>query len=118
MGTGGIASPLLNLGAGWRWSASHICNFNPGDRAPWYPLHRRLGGPESQSGLYEENKNLLLLSELNLGCPAHSLVAIPTKLSQFLLKYVPSSYVLLINGASVDLYSSLEFNYPALKMLR
>jgi hypothetical protein len=71
-----------------------------------------------------EKKNLLLLSELNLSCPAHSLVPIPTELSQLLLNYVPSSYILLkelfllINGASVGLYRWLEFKYPALKVFR
>jgi hypothetical protein len=41
-----------------------------------YPLYRRLGGPQRQSGCYGEEKNLILLSYL-----AHNLVTILTALS-------------------------------------
>jgi hypothetical protein len=50
----------------------------------------------------------MFLSELNLSCPAHSLVAIPPDLSWLLSKYIPNSYIflkalfLLINDAPVN----------------
>lgn len=119
------SSTILNPGTGWRRMASptHLPLYHWG-QSPWYQLDRRLGGPQSQSGLYGENKNLLLLSELNLSYPAHSLVAIPTELCRLLFKHIPSSYILLkevfllINGAPVGLYSWSEFKYPTLKVLR
>jgi len=39
------------------WSASHPSYFTPGERAPWYPLDRKLGGPQSRSGRGGEEKN-------------------------------------------------------------
>jgi hypothetical protein len=56
---------------------------------PWgnslqYPLYWKLGGPQSQSGHCEEEKNLLPLQGVKsqlLGHPAHILVTIPTELS-------------------------------------
>jgi hypothetical protein len=40
-----------------RWSASRPCRFTlpPGGKSPWYPLDKRLGEPQSQSGQCEEN---------------------------------------------------------------
>jgi hypothetical protein len=52
--------------------------------SPRYPLYRRLGGPQSWSGRYVEEKNLLPLAGIQprlLGCPVRSLVPIPTELS-------------------------------------
>jgi hypothetical protein len=34
---------------GGEWSASRPSRFTPGERAPRYPLDRRLGGPQSRS---------------------------------------------------------------------
>jgi hypothetical protein len=42
---------------GGEWSASRLGRFNPRERAPWYPLDRRLGGPQSRSGRGGEEKN-------------------------------------------------------------
>jgi hypothetical protein len=41
------------------WSASHPRPLYLGNH-PWYPLDRRLGGPQSQSGYRAEQKNLPL----------------------------------------------------------
>jgi hypothetical protein len=51
--------------------------------SPWYPLHRRLGGPQSRCGCCGEKKNFLPLPGIKpqfLNHPAHSPV---TELSRF-----------------------------------
>jgi hypothetical protein len=51
-----------------------------GERAP-YSLHGRLSGPQSRSGRYGEEKNILVLPEIQprlLARPARSLPAIQT----------------------------------------
>jgi hypothetical protein len=53
------SSTILDLGISWRWMVS----FTPRPLNPWgkshrYLLDRRLGGPQSRSGLSEEQKNL------------------------------------------------------------
>jgi hypothetical protein len=54
--SGGIAQSILDLG--WRW----VIRFTPRPLYPqgkssWYPLDRRLGGPQSYSGHGGEEKN-------------------------------------------------------------
>jgi hypothetical protein len=44
--------------AGGEWSASCPGRFTPWERAPHYPLDRRLGGPQSRSGGRGEEKIL------------------------------------------------------------
>jgi hypothetical protein len=46
-----------------------------------YPLYRKLGGPQSWSGLVTKRKIPYLYKESNLSCPAHSLVTTMTGLS-------------------------------------
>jgi hypothetical protein len=63
--------------------------YVPSEEVPWYPLHRRVGGPESQSGYFREQINpfpLLGIKPWFLGCPAHSLLTISAVLSRFILK--------------------------------
>jgi hypothetical protein len=38
-------------------SALRSGRFTPRERAPWYPLYSRLGGPQSRSGRGGEEKN-------------------------------------------------------------
>jgi hypothetical protein len=38
----------------------------PEGKNPWYPLYRRLDGPQSQSGCCGEEKNILLLLGIEL----------------------------------------------------
>jgi hypothetical protein len=45
------------LDLGCEWLASCPGCFLTGERASGYPLDRRLGGPQSWSGLCEEEKN-------------------------------------------------------------
>jgi hypothetical protein len=51
----------------------------PPEKEPQYPLHRRLGGLQSQSGHYREEKNLALAQNRT---PATQTIAIQTELSQ------------------------------------
>jgi hypothetical protein len=91
-GIGGIAPHILDLSTRWRWVVSFIrWLLYPQGKSPWYPLDRRLGRPQSQSGHGGKEKILSPFHEMNPHRPACSLVAIPTELSQLHLsnyKYV------------------------------
>jgi hypothetical protein len=50
-----LTSALLDRG---EWSASRSCHFTRRGKSPWYPLDRRLSGPQNQSGLCGEETNL------------------------------------------------------------
>jgi hypothetical protein len=77
---GGIAPLILKLCTRWgEWSAF----YSWGKRTP-SPLYRMLGG---NNGGFGQERNLLLLSEI-VDCPAHSLVTIPTELSQLLASVI------------------------------
>jgi len=41
------SSTLLNLGARWRWRSTSLAGHFTELENPWYPLYRRLGGPQS-----------------------------------------------------------------------
>jgi hypothetical protein len=58
LGSGGVAQRILDLGTRWRWVASFTPRplYTQG-KCPWYPLDRRLGGPQSRSGRGGEEKN-------------------------------------------------------------
>jgi hypothetical protein len=49
-GSGGIAPRILDFGTRWRWVASFTPRplYSQG-KSPWYPLDRRLGGPQNRS---------------------------------------------------------------------
>jgi hypothetical protein len=54
-GSGSIAPRILDLG-------TRVVSFThrplyPQGKSPWYPLDRRLGGPQSRSGRGREEKN-------------------------------------------------------------
>jgi hypothetical protein len=53
-GSGCINPHFLDLGTNWR----RVVSFTPRPLYPRYPLHRRLGGPQSQSGPFGELKIL------------------------------------------------------------
>jgi hypothetical protein len=49
---------FFDLGTRWRWVVSFAPRpLNPQGKSPWYPLDRRLGGPQSRSGRGGEEKN-------------------------------------------------------------
>jgi hypothetical protein len=54
MGSGCIDPHFRDLGPSWRW----VVSFTPRPLYPRYPLDRRLGGPQSQSGRSGEEKIL------------------------------------------------------------
>jgi hypothetical protein len=59
----------------------------PQGKRPWYPLDRRLGGPQSRSGRGGVKKNPQSppgIGPYNSDRPARALVAIPTELSRLL----------------------------------
>jgi hypothetical protein len=49
---------LTSALAGAELSASRPGRFTLGERAPWYPLDRRLSGPQSRSGRRGDEKIL------------------------------------------------------------
>jgi hypothetical protein len=57
-GSGGVAPRIINLNTRWKWMVSFtprpLCTQG---KSPWYPLDRRLGGPQSRSGRGGEEKN-------------------------------------------------------------
>jgi hypothetical protein len=66
-----------------RWSVVRVTPrllYSRG-KCPKYPLHRRLGGPQSQSGPCGVKKNLLSLPRIEPWPVKHYPVIIPTKLS-------------------------------------
>jgi hypothetical protein len=57
-GSGGIAARIVTSALdGGEWSASRPDRFAPHGKSPWYPLNRRLGGPQIRSGCGDEEKN-------------------------------------------------------------
>jgi hypothetical protein len=57
-GSEGIAPRILDLGTKWRW----VVSFTPRplysqEKSPWYPLDKKLDGPQSRSGSSGEEKN-------------------------------------------------------------
>jgi hypothetical protein len=60
-GSGCIDPHFLDLGTSWRWVVSFTpLPLYPRGKSPRYPLDRRLGGPQSQSGRRGEVKILAL----------------------------------------------------------
>jgi hypothetical protein len=50
---------------GGEWWDSRPGLFTPRERVPWYPLDRRLGGPQSRSGRGGKEKNSQLRQDSN-----------------------------------------------------
>jgi hypothetical protein len=62
--SGGIVPHILDLGTRWRWVVSFMpWPLYPQGKSTWYPLDRRLGGPQSHFGHGAQEKN----SQLPLG---------------------------------------------------
>jgi hypothetical protein len=58
LGSGGMGPCILNLGTRWIW----VVSFTPRPlysqgKSQWYPLHRRLGWPQSRPGRDEEKNS-------------------------------------------------------------
>jgi hypothetical protein len=57
-GSGGIAPLILHLGTRGRWVVSFTpLPLHPRRKNLRYPLHRRVGGPQSRSGRGDEEEN-------------------------------------------------------------
>jgi hypothetical protein len=69
---------FFDLGTRWRWVVRFTSRpLYPQGKSPWYPLDRRLGGPQSHSGCGGEEKNsqpppaiLILSPHLHLDLPS------------------------------------------------
>jgi hypothetical protein len=56
-GSGGTAPCIPDLSTTWRLVVSFMpLLLYPQGKSPWYPLDRRLGGPQSQSGCGSEGE--------------------------------------------------------------
>jgi hypothetical protein len=54
----GIAPRILDLGTRWRWVVSFTPRpFYSQGKSRWYPLDRKLSGPQKRSGRCGEGKN-------------------------------------------------------------
>jgi hypothetical protein len=51
-----LAPSFLNLGTRWRWVANLKPQWPYPRKAPWYPLNKKLGRPQSLSGQFREEK--------------------------------------------------------------
>jgi len=60
-----VAPCILNFSTRWRW----VVSFTTRPLYPQYPLDRRLGGPQSQSGRGGEEKNPSPCRKQNPGRP-------------------------------------------------
>jgi hypothetical protein len=70
------------------WVVSFITQLlYPWGKSPWYPLDRRLGGPQSRSGCSCKKKYPCGCWESNSSHSIYSLVTIWSELPQFFLKY-------------------------------
>jgi hypothetical protein len=91
---------------GGEWSPLHPGRFTPQGKSPWYPLDRRLGGPQSRSGRRGEEKIPSPRRESNPMTPifqpvAHRLwftvsviiFSIPMRYYTFVSKMVCGSYL-------------------------
>jgi hypothetical protein len=75
-GSGSIAPRTLDLGTRWRWVVSFTPRpLYPPGKSSWYPLDRRLGGPQSRSGHGGKDKNSQPLRESNRWTPIAQPVA-------------------------------------------
>jgi hypothetical protein len=94
------SSNILDIGTRLRWVLRFTLRpFYPREKCR-YGLCRRLGGPQSRSGPYGEEKNIPPLGEIEhrlVSCPARSLVAIPTELSRLInrMKVVRNAHTIL-----------------------
>jgi hypothetical protein len=64
MGSGYIEPNFLDLGTSWRWVVRFtLLPLYPRGKSPRYPLDRRLGAPQNQSGQRGEEKILECLQK-------------------------------------------------------
>jgi len=98
---GGIAPHLLNLGTTWKWVVIFMPQpLYPQGMSPWYPLDRKLSGPQSWSGCGGEEKKVhhWPCQELNPDHAVRSLISMLTELPCLLVSYLLNllSFLLLL----------------------
>jgi hypothetical protein len=111
LGSGGIAPHILDLGTRCRW----VVSFTPWPlyshgNSPWYPLHRWLGGPQSQSGRGGEEKNsqpLLGLEHTIIQSIAHCCT---TELSQLIVSLIMCSKHLVLMARSLVPWNWIQWH--------
>jgi len=80
---------LISAVDGGEWSASCPSCFTTRE-SPWNPMDRRLCGYQSWSGCSDKEMKFLPPLGINPGCPACSLVSIPTELPWLHATSVPT----------------------------
>jgi hypothetical protein len=93
---------LLDLGTRWRWVISFTPQpLYPWGKRSWYPLDRRLGGPESLSGCCREEKNLFLVGIWTLAVSpvtqCYTSWAFPTPGWTYNLKIIQVCWILILD---------------------
>jgi hypothetical protein len=97
MGEWRDSSYILNLGTRWRWVARFVLlllHFL--GKSSRHLLDRRLGGPQSQSERYGEDKNLLPLSGIEPGLPGRLARILAALLTEMFQAYRPSFFIINI----------------------
>jgi len=81
---------------GTDWSAPRPDRFTCGVKSSLYPLNMRLGGPQSKSGSFQDERNLLPLpgNKTQLIPPARTLITRPTELSR--IPHPKSNYIITV----------------------
>lgn len=92
----GIAPFILNLSSRADWSTSHPGRSTP-RKEPWYPLKRKLCGPQSWSGWFREEKISCLCRDSNSDRPA-------CRYSLYLLHHPSSNNNKVLNNNPILFY--------------
>jgi hypothetical protein len=81
-GSGGIAPLILNLSTKCTSGQFHTLAAFLQEKSPWCPVNRRLGGPQIQSGHFENKETICVLriKPRFLSYPIHTLVTTSTVL--------------------------------------
>jgi hypothetical protein len=116
LGSGGTAPLILDPGTRWRWVVSFTPRpLYPKGKSPWYPLDRRKGGPQSESGRGGEEKNSQPLSGLEPPIIQPVAQRYTTELSRLLLRPIKcphpcdSSILFFFLFFSLRLFQASEF---------
>jgi hypothetical protein len=79
-----MAPRILDLGTKWRRVVRFVTRLLYPQGRPWYPLDRRLGGPQSRSGRGGEEKNSQPLPGLEVPIKQPVAQCYTAELSRFL----------------------------------
>jgi hypothetical protein len=83
MGERRYSSIILDHSTRWMWMVSFMPHMlYLWERSPWYPLARRLGEPQSQSGCHGYRENSLASTKSQTQLPSPHPIAIMTVLSR------------------------------------